>query len=135
MRTEIKTVDKRKIYIPSIYRSPQFNTLEFVEVLAEYLETYCSKYNEIIAGDINRNTLNNNYLTQFYNALMASNEFLPAIKSPTREAEESSSCIDHFYIKSNLNRKNIVGYVLHFKITDHYPVILSVSFENDISTS
>lgn len=60
--------------------------------------------------------------------------FLPAISLPTREAEATVSCIDHFYIKTSIDLNNFNGFILQEKLTDHKPVILNMNILEPAST-
>ena len=64
-----------------------------------------------------------------YINMMEKNGFRSQINQPTRETENNSSIIDHVFVKLNANLKiNSTPIVLKNSITDHYPVIFNIEF-------
>lgn len=61
--------------------------------------------------------------------MLEQNGFRSQINQPTRENETTSSIIDHIFVKINAKLKiNCLPIVLQNNITDHYPTILNIEF-------
>lgn len=119
-------------FITAAYRLPSTNVTKFLDELRIQLKAY--KDNEtfyLITGDINIDILDirNKHVSQYLN-LMAANGFLSYINKPTRVTHGTSSCIDHFFVKNNLNMTDtvIIPKIIQTDITDHYAITLSVLF-------
>ena len=98
---------------------------------SDYLNNSISELNHtksyyFILGDININTSSqsNNIVTNYLN-MLDSNSVASLINNPTRVTDTSSSTLDH--ILTNENRFRVSPFVLNHVITDHYPVMVSVS--------
>ena len=107
------TVSSTHYIIGTIYRHPTSNMKDF----SDYLNNSISELNDtksyyFILGD--------NYLN-----MLDSNSVASLINKPTRVTDTSSSTLDH--ILTNENRLRISPFVLNHVITDHYPVMVTVS--------
>lgn len=60
---------------------------------------------------------------------MAASGFLSYINEPTRISNSTATCIDHFFVKNNLNIHaiNIKPKILQTDITDHFAIILDIN--------
>jgi len=100
----------QNISITALYKPPSFNSLDFLDLLDEYIVNYCNCDLEIITGDININIdthkLPEHIATTYLNTLYR-HGFISCINEPTRISNNSTSCIDHFL----LNRSFII---LHY---------------------
>lgn len=104
------------IYRPYCFKNPT----PFLDSLDTYLTTTKTR-NVVLTGDININTLEtDNAYVGDYLELIGSHGLQSAIDIPTH----GRTCLDHFMCK-------LVGsfqsYVLITDITDHYPLLLSIS--------
>lgn len=111
------------------YRSPSTSEQKFVTDLEIFLSNLPSKDFTIIIGDMNINILNNNsHIANNYLAFLMSLGFKSYINTFTRVTQETSSCLDHIFIKQNLNSTNINldSAVVNNNTTDHYPIYLQV---------
>lgn len=120
--------------IIALYRPNPTNEIPFINEIDSYLEQP-EKDNQvqIIVGDININILNkNDNIVNEYLSTLAKHGFKAYIQSPTRVTNESSSCLDHMFVKIKHNIKNIkcLSYILNCNITDHYPVAINLTFDN-----
>jgi hypothetical protein len=132
---EVRTLCKKRYIIGNIYRTNakftslserhQFDTfIDFLNnVLADCNESNFSTY---IAGDFNINVLNydhDNLATEYVNNIFL-HGFLQIVTKPTRCTNNSATLIDHFLtndIKSSYDCK-----IITCKLSDHFPVILSI---------
>ena len=121
------TVSSIHYIIGTIYRHPTSNMKDF----SDYLNNSISELNDtksyyFIIGDININTSSqsNNIVTNYLN-MLDSNSVASLTNNPTRVTNTSSSTLDH--ILTNENRLRISPFVLNHVITDHYPVMVTVS--------
>jgi hypothetical protein len=121
--------DRRtKIDILAIYRPPDLSKCNFVLELESYLENSKTD-NCVVIGDVNLNLLDeeDNTVQNYENALSA-HGFIKCIKGATREEFSGgilhSSCIDHVYLRSNINK--ILSAIITTKISDHYLIGLHI---------
>lgn len=119
--------------ILACYRSPSSNIKQFTSDLNNILDHSCDNTTHtIIVGDININIFDahrNNSSFNYISNLLARN-FTPAIEQPTRVEKNSSTCIDHIFIKSKVPLKLFKSAVLNLKITDHFPIIIGIDSPN-----
>lgn len=82
----------------------------------------------IIAGDMNINILSNDTWAEEYLNILSSYGFVSMINLPTRP--QSGTCLDHFFVRGfNPLDDDADAGVLHYLVTDHYPVILGLDLE------
>jgi len=132
------TLHKFNFRITSTYRPPGTNTKDFIESLHNTLNKFDTKEINIFVGDININLLDRtNNLVNEYLYSLNSLGYLQYINKPTRETSESATCIDHFFVKQKSCRSNfeIKPYIIKTFITDHYPIILDISYKNEINNN
>ena len=108
--------------IHAAYRSPSTCPFEFNRALESYFsyQLINSKTN-IFVGDINIDILKNSKLSHEYLDILYTFGFKSCINTFTREQNESNSCIDHIFIKSNRHNieETIIPVVISSCITDH----------------
>ena len=111
---------------------------EFTHILNELLSNIATRNNMVLIGDFNINLLEhsshiptNNFLTNIQTL-----NFTPLIVRPTRFPDSSDlgepSLLNHIYINFNLS---ITSGIIHFPITDHLPIFLSISFPRHAKNS
>lgn len=132
---EIK-INKYKINILAIYRSPSTSEYDFVDNLSELLNTY--NFNSFdhffIIGDINidinGNRGNLDYAGEYLN-LLSEKGFISLINKNTRVTDTSATCIDHIFLKSRscTSTESVISAIIKTNITDHYSVISKISYK------
>lgn len=122
--------NNHKMNIMCAYRPPNTNKIYFLEDLEFYLKNNKDKTDlSVFLGDININILNHDDNTvNSYLSILNHFGFLSCINTPTRVTFENSSCLDHIFIRNNLNKElhKINPYVIYSDVTDHYPVMLCI---------
>lgn len=115
------------LYLTVLYRPPSLNVAEFIGQFDNYLETCCVNQNEVIVGDININLLNENdrNTTDYLNILYA-HGFVSCINDYTREQNNHKACLDHIFIKTQINKNKVIPLILETTITDHFAVLLNI---------
>lgn len=126
LRICIKKMPKN-YFVTVIYRSPASDVESFNINLNTYLTEKCIYQDEIILGDININILEdtatvNNYLNNMYQA-----GFLQCINDYTRIQNDHKSCIDHIFMKTKINKNEIIPIILESTVTDHFSVIIQIN--------
>ncbi|KOB65472.1 putative tick transposon [Operophtera brumata] len=117
--------------IIAIYRPPCFRTISrFLDSLETVLGSLSSKTNIVIMGDINidiKNGNNDTMSTDYLN-LTAEHGLLPANNFPTRYG----NCLDHVLLKT---KSQALSFVLQNALTDHFPVLLCLSYKAPCANS
>lgn len=130
LSVELQYETNKNIKISAIYRSNLYDKKVFINDIKGYINSNKNIVNHIIIGDfninINENSIESNeYLNNFHEQ-----QYKPYFNQATRFQTETNfcvdSCIDNAFVKSNLN---ISSYRLSYKITDHYPLILTINKE------
>jgi len=116
-----------------MYRPPATNTLQFIKDINKYInENINNNYLYLLMGDINIDLLDSNSLiSNEYQSCLLSHGFESLINIPTRVADNSSTCIDHCFIKkcnAIKNKLKINPFVLETTITDHYATVVNLEF-------
>ena len=103
--------------IYAIYKSPKINDREFVNYLNDFLNKN-KKYGheKILIGDININIMEDSTIAMEYMNTLATYGFISTITKPTRTTHNSSSCIDHCFVKTKITTNDIVAGVINTKI-------------------
>ena len=127
------SLNNEKIVITSIYKSPTICQRTFTMELLNYLEKLEKCDVHIIAGDININILSLSENSQEYLNVLNSQEYISYINKPTRIQGDAHTCIDHFFIKSNIEESNFTSIIYEADITDHYPIMLFIKLETKIT--
>lgn len=119
-----------------MYRPPSSSIPLFVRDIETLLSVKTGSQIDVLVGDININLgADNDNDVNDYISMLNHFGYLSAINSPTRVAGETSSILDHIFIKRNLKTSlEYSSYILKCSITDHYPVMLNInSCDNTIS--
>lgn len=119
-----------------MYRPPSSSIPLFVRDVETLLSVKTGSQIDVLVGDININLgADNDNDVNDYISMLNHFGYLSAINSPTRVAGETSSILDHIFIKRNLKTSlEYSSYILKCSITDHYPVMLNInSCDNKIS--
>ena len=128
---------KQKYTFAVIYRHPHNNTSEFTSALDETLNILDkTKSNKVyILGDMNLDLNPNNLSISAleYLSTLQSHAFFSVITEPTRVTATSKTCIDH--ILTNDSRSLIKPGVFSYKISDHYPIFLTITNLNRNKTN
>lgn len=114
-----------------IYRSPSnYDALNFIDSLDNYLYSVKSFKNIIITGDVNINLIprqqepaQENHNRNYYLNMLSSHGILPGHSLPTREA----TCLDHFMLKIERNIRTAHIAVLNTTVTDHLTIFLCLT--------
>lgn len=123
--------------ISAVYKPPPIKERLFIEDLNEFFELNLSKNIEIFTGDTNINIgKNDNNSVNEYLSLMGQFGFMSYINSPTRVSTETSSCIDHLFVrkKININNLNLKSFIINTDVTDHYPIMLNINSGKNINS-
>ena len=102
---EIKVPNKGNVIVGEIYRPPNSNLTEFVELLdGILLNQYFRNKTCFLMGDSNLNLLNyDNHNCQEFLNQMLSKSFIPLIRKPTRITDISSTLIDNIFVNHSRN--------------------------------
>ena len=133
------TINKKKVLLSNIYRSPNplNNTTqaEHVENFINYFDTHL--YNLSMKNDdsfvfldsnINLLSINNNQNAALYLETVYSNGYLQKVGKATRICKSSYSLIDHIVYKSN--SKNLCSGTIVTDMSDHFMNFIGLSFAN-----
>ena len=123
------------VAVTGIYRSPSTNPDVFNINIANYVKKHCTSKTEILVGDTNINIMENQpKYVETYKQILLEYGFLPHINSVTRRANckdtVTQTCIDHFYVRTNLPSQYLSSIVLEEAVTDHFPIILIIRKTN-----
>lgn len=121
----IQLKNEEIIKISSFYRNHEVKKNLFIGKLKKYLEKNKNQQNHALVGDFNINTLVNNPDSKFFINTIIEKKYLPNFFTNTRTNDKGSGCcIDNFFTK--LANRQIKAFKLLYKITDHYPLILTI---------
>ena len=127
---EIKAATKssKNIIVGCVYRHPHENHDLFFDKFSESIEKINKKYNVILMGDFNVDTLvpNDNHTLQYKNVLLSLG-IRNTINKATRITPTSESSLDH--ISTNLNYSSIKCGVLESDVSDHFPIYAIANFK------
>ena len=124
--TELKLGNGKKVVISSLYRSHELPKTEFVNNLETYLLTKKKIKNHIVVGDFNIDILSQDTISMELLSNFLEKGYTPFFTGITRPSENNNNgtCIDNFYIKTNIN--SIKSLKLTQTFTDHYPLIIDI---------
>ena len=108
----------------SIYRPPNGNFINFIEILSDLLDRMAAENKKCyIMGDFNLNLLeyNTNNNVREMVSLFNSKYFYNTINKPTRVSSHSATIIDHLW--TNDLSSNVDNGILFSKNSDHFPTI------------
>lgn len=118
--------------LTAAYKPPPITELVFLNDLADFFEDSLNRDIEIFTGDLNIDIeKKQNPIANVYLSLMGQNGFVSYINSPTRVTHETSTCIDHLFIRKKIKKRNLKfkSFILKAEITDHYPIMLNVNLD------
>jgi len=117
-----------------LYRPPSYPESGFLEQLEAFLGVNSKSQINLLVGDINFDLLGNDRIPiQTYSNIMSSNGFISLINVPTRVTENSATCLDHIFLKSQNNTNiSITPIVLETFVTDHFSTVLEINFERQL---
>lgn len=122
------SVNNKTINILALYRPHPTNPYLFNEELKTFLNNNKGKSQDIslLIGDININIHRHlDYVEEYLN-ILSEEGYVSYINKTTREEGNSTSCIDHIFIRSKGNSESFIPLIYHQKITDHFPIILHI---------
>lgn len=126
-------INNIQIGITPLYRPPSTIAQSFIDDLDDFISSHLDKNIEIVIGDTNIDISNlNDPLVNNYLETLALHGLQPYINSATRVTNDSSTCIDHIFVKKNLNINNLnyKSLIVTYDITDHYPIMINITQEN-----
>ena len=98
-----------KIALLEIDNPVRTNKQNFVFELEKTLENINESYDRIIVcGDFNINVLDKNLMTSSCLSTNQSNGFQRCCREPTRISRNTSTCLDHFFVKNLRIQKTFV---------------------------
>ena len=130
LETKFIEIDKdcvdadRNVIVGVIYRPPCGHVEDFTAQLGEILEQITKeKKVSYLLGDYNINLLNSerHVPTSDFLECMFSNEYIPLINKPKRDAGNSATLIDNIFMNTIPNESTLIG-LFYTDITDHYPI-------------
>lgn len=130
IKIELK-IKETTISVTAMYRSPATSTLSFNNDLKDYLRQNSNSTHNFIIGDINIDILsekNEGNIQEYLNTLSEAG-YKSLINKHTRVKNNSKTCIDHIFMKSNINT-NSTSMVFRSNITDHYSIINSCTIQD-----
>ena len=120
------------ILIGCTYRHPNGKIEHFIEQYSKILEKLPNDSTCIIGGDINIDLLNINHKEVLsYITELSSYNFFPRIMFPTRITDNTSTLIDHIFLKlsKRYSDAKIMSGNIFAEITDHLPIFIGISFK------
>ena len=115
----------KNIIFGVIYRPPDTNILEFIEMFTTFLHNI-KRENKLcyLMGDYNLDLLKNetHLPTSNFLDLMYSCSFLPLIHKPTRVTQTTATLIDNIFTNDLQMYKNTMNGILLSNISDHFPI-------------
>lgn len=122
-----------KMKISAIYTSHDVPKTEFVLSVKKFLEKNRKLKNHCIIGDFNIDIMykesqkyENNINQEFLNNFLTY-EYVPWFQGITRPSSvgQGGTCIDNFYIKTNIS--NVNAYKITNPFNDHFPLLVTFS--------
>lgn len=150
-KTEIVVVDRLRVLssnirinldstieVSSLYRPHDLQKSEFIHSLKKYIRECSNIKNHYIVGDFNIDLMNLDNISQEYLNNFLENEYTPCFQTVTRPSDlhSSGTCIDNIFAKSKTIKQR--SYKLHYAITDHFPLIISldkIALKQDYNTN
>lgn len=127
-------IKKQKLYIFSVYRSPDSDVKMFINKLDSLLNYACKNKNAkvILCGDFNIDQLSDSKHKNMLNDVLLSYQINNLVTVPTRVTNNTSSCID--YISTNIIKTNYVKCEVDFNgISDHSAQLLSLEIVSHVT--
>ena len=130
------TINNVSYAINALYRPPSTDVKLFLRELDDYFSNNLEAQMELFIGDININLNVLSNVAVEYGAILDQYGFCSYINCPTRIDKSTESCIDHIFLRKKL-KTNILkfqSYIIQSSFTDHFPIMLNIYNQNDIST-
>ncbi|KAG5899655.1 hypothetical protein JTB14_036027 [Gonioctena quinquepunctata] len=83
----------------------------------------------IFVGDINIDIAKDDSLSIEYSNVLLGQGFISAINDYTRCSNNSKTCIDHIFVKTNHDIELLLPIIVKTNLTDHYSLLLQILFE------
>ncbi|CAH2013763.1 unnamed protein product [Acanthoscelides obtectus] len=120
--------------ITGIYRPNSTNVQDFVNNLDSYLRSTANCDISLLVGDINIDLFREHeYSNLGYVNMLQQNGYISQINTPTRVDSNSSTIIDHIFLKANRFKVSETAIeckpiLLENCMTDHYPVLFNFGY-------
>lgn len=123
----------KTISIIAIYRSPSGDTNIFMNDLREYLNNEKRIFDySFIVGDINIDLTEKSSQVEEYVSTLNTFGYLSLINEPTRSMGDSHTCIDHIFMKTDLDSYELcLPLIIHSCITDHFSTAMQLVVTNE----
>ena len=112
-----------KIALLVVCNHPKINKQNIIFELDKTVENINENYDRIIVcGDLNINVLDENLMTSSYLSTIQPNGFQLCCREPARISRNTSTCLDHFFVKNLRIQKTFVMEDNNY--CDHFPIVL-----------
>lgn len=115
----------------SVYRPPNLKIPEFITELDTVVNNIKKKQEIVIVGDMNIDIKTDNITTTTYLDMILSNGMQSMVKESTRVDvnKNTSTCIDHVFIKNNQANSHANATIIRTTISDHYSIFCCIQKE------
>lgn len=123
--------NNKEYVIIALYRPPSTCVKEFNNNFEKYLKELPKKHDfYLVIGDLNIDILKNSLESNVYLNTLEMEGYISLINKPTRVHDNTQSCIDHIFAKSNksIDKFEYVPIVAETTVTDHFSTILQIAF-------
>lgn len=124
------TIDGVKTQLFAVYRPPSNDIGIFLDEIDLLFQNVDENRQILYTGDININLLDNTLNVDKYEILMSSHGMRRCIHSETRVESRllmfTETCIDHFYVRIQMQSRDLISAIFQTKISDHYIIMLGV---------
>lgn len=131
-------INNVKYGVTCVYRPPSTNIKSFIYDLEQYISSNTNKQIELFIGDININILQkNDYDTNLYLSTLNFYGFESTINGPTRVTSNTSTCLDHIFLKNKLksNAQEYSTFIIETDLTDHFPIMINIYSDYIVRTN
>lgn len=120
-------LERKRIKITAIYRSPQCCPKTFNKDLSDYIGKINTHDYHVIIGDININLLANNEIVDEYKNILSFYGYKSYVNNVTRPS--GGSCIDHIFLRyCQPIPEQTKSFIVRTDVTDHYTILLCLDF-------
>lgn len=131
LNCELKLENKCPILISALYRCHDYCETLLLETVHKIIKEN-NVSNHLIVGDFNIDILSSTFESEELINNLLINGYLPMFRTVTRPSERGGSCIDNFYIKSDLNFVSIK----HSQVlTDHFSLYVANKYSDPAKNS
>lgn len=124
--TQITLNNDTIVSLIALYRLHDYTPQEFVTEFHNLLKKIKNP-NLIICGDVNIDLISKSNVKEDYLIKLASHGLAPLITEPTRVTLNSSTCIDHIFIRSSKSGMQWETSLIDLDITDHKMTLLTLT--------